>query len=73
MQGDANLRGAVDDVVVGDDVAVRRDDDAAADAMLDLRALLGLGIWPPKKRRNSGGICCCTLVVAGLRARWSER
>ena len=38
VHGDANLHGAVDDVVVGDDVAVGRDDDAAADAVLNLLA-----------------------------------
>jgi len=39
MQRDLDVGGAIDDVVVGDDVSVRRDDDAAADAVLDLRAL----------------------------------
>jgi hypothetical protein len=42
VEGDLDLRGSVDDVVVGDDVAVRRDDDAAADAVLKLRLLRGL-------------------------------
>ena len=52
------LHGAVDDVVVGDDVAVRRDDDAAADAVLELR-LLRLLLRPPgpwaEELREAGG------------------
>jgi hypothetical protein len=36
MESDLDLRGSVDDVVVGDDVAVGRDDDAAAYAVLKL-------------------------------------
>lgn len=39
VEGDLDVRGAVDDVAVGDDVAVRGDDDSAADAVLDLRLL----------------------------------
>ena len=40
VERDANLRGAVDDVIVGDDVAIGRNDDAAADSVLDLRGRL---------------------------------
>ena len=36
-EGHFDLGRALDHVIVGDDVAVRRDDDAAADAMFDLR------------------------------------
>ena len=39
IQGDVNLHGAVNDVIVGEDVAVGRDDDAAADAVLNLLLL----------------------------------
>ena len=41
--GDANVDCAIDDVVVGDDVSVGRNDYAAADAVLDLR--LGAAVW----------------------------
>ena len=37
VESDAHLRSAVDHVVVGDDIAVGRNDDAAADAVLKLR------------------------------------
>ena len=40
VERDAHLGGAVDDVVVGEDVAIGRDDDAAADSMLELRLRL---------------------------------
>ena len=57
IQGDANLHGAIDDVIVGDDVAVGRNDDAAADAVLDLAArasCAGLGLAGPGGRRTTG-------------------
>ena len=38
VHGDANLHGTVDYVIVGDDVAVGRDDDATADAVLKVNA-----------------------------------
>ena len=34
VQGDSDLRGAVNNVIVGDDVPVRRDDDAASNTVL---------------------------------------
>ena len=37
--GDANVGGAIDHVVVGDDVAVGRDDHAAAQSVLNARLL----------------------------------
>ena len=40
VHGHANVDRAIHHVVVGDDVAIGRNDDAAADAVLDLRALL---------------------------------
>ena len=46
-QFDADLLGAVDHVVVGEDVAVRPDDDAGAEAALaPLRRLRPLRPWP---------------------------
>ena len=38
--GNAHVNRAIDHVIVGHDVAVGRDDDAAADAVLNLRPLL---------------------------------
>src|SRR5580698_9376284 len=35
--GDANIDCAINDVVVGDDVAIRRNDDAAAETVLNVR------------------------------------
>ena len=46
VEGDLDLYRAFDDVVVGDDVAVRRDDDAGADAVLE-RLLLLLALKTP--------------------------
>ncbi len=43
MQSDTDFGGSIHHVVVGDDIAVGRDDDAAADTVLDLLALLPLG------------------------------
>jgi hypothetical protein len=42
VQGYPHFHGPVDDVVVGHNVAVGRDDDTAADAVLNLLALLRL-------------------------------
>ncbi len=63
VQRHANLRCTIHHVIVGHDVAVRRNDDAAADSMLDLR-LLRLSARAPSARRtaetpaesHSGGI-----------------
>ncbi len=70
IEGDVDLHGAVDDVVVGEDVAVGREDDAAADAVFNLlllRHALHAALGPkPKKRRNSGGRSC--KPSAGVRA-----
>ena len=70
IEGDAHLDGAVDDVVVGDDVAIGRDDDAAADAVLDLR--LRGGLHAPRARAEElrearGQTCpaCLILIVRG--------
>ena len=55
IQRDADLRSAVDHVIVGDDVAVGRDDDAAADAVLDLRLRLHLlAVGPEEELAESG-------------------
>ncbi len=42
VQRHTNIGSSLHDVVVGDDVAIRRDDDAGADAVLDPRLLLAL-------------------------------
>ena len=46
------LRGAIHHVVVGDDVSVRRDDDAASHSMLNLR-LRGLLLHRPEELLQS--------------------
>src|SRR5208282_120379 len=39
IEGDVDFHGAIDDVIVGEDVAVGREDDAATDAVLNLLLL----------------------------------
>ena len=50
--GDADIDRAIDDVVVGDDISVRRNDDAAADAVLDLRLRPAVGAESLAKART---------------------
>ena len=61
-QPDRDLLGAFDHVVVGEDVAVGRDDEAGAAALLDLGLLAERG---EKKRSMPGGIRCW--VVCSVR------
>ena len=61
VERDANLRCAVHHVVVGDDVAVGRDDDAAADAVLESAAAVSCLARRSRTaarqgRRRTGGI-----------------
>ena len=70
IEGDVDLHGAVDDMIVGEDVAVRRQDNAAADAVFNLLLLrhplhTALRARIPKKRRNSGGRSCMPLPESG--------
>ena len=69
IQRHLDLRGAIDHMVVGDDVAVRRDDDAASHAMLDLR-LGGLLEHGPKELLQPGGRPC--IWPSEVATRWSS-
>ena len=64
---DANIGRAVYHVIVGDDVSVRRDDDAAADAVLDARLSL-LPHRSPEHRSEEllHGIVVVALLLAFL-------
>ena len=72
---DANVDRAINHVIVGDDVSVGRNDDAAADAALDLRlarhaaALRALRAEAgPKKRWMSSGMFGLLAVAAAARS-----
>ncbi len=67
VERDVDLHGAVNDVVVGEDVAVRREDDATADAVLNLlllrNTLHGALRAKPEKAAEFGGQILQTAVV----------
>ena len=74
----ASGRAGAIDVVVGDDIAVGRDDEARAERAAALgdraaaAAAAAVGASPPKRRKNSskpGGNCCWRTV---MRLAWSR-